>query len=124
MTAQNHRLAAPGQRQDEVLDFAATNRVKPRGRFIENDEVGVVDERLRQADAALHALGKFAHGAHVNLAQTDHFEQLFDPAVALFLAEMKKVSEKIERLARIEIAVKIRFLGQITDARLGLHVPR
>ena len=37
---------------------------------------------------------------------------------------MKQVAEKIQRLARIEVAIEIRFLRQITDARLGLHMPR
>jgi hypothetical protein len=37
---------------------------------------------------------------------------------------MKQIAEKIERLARVEVAVKIRFLRQIADARLRLHVAR
>src|ERR1051325_7432 len=37
---------------------------------------------------------------------------------------MKQVAEKIERLARVEVAVKIGFLRQIADARLGGHVTR
>ena len=37
---------------------------------------------------------------------------------------MEQVAEEIQRLARVEIAVEIRFLRQIADARLGLHVPR
>ena len=97
---------------------------RPDGRFVENDEVGIVDERLRQADAALHAFGKFADGPRARLAQADHFEQLFGAIVAFALLEMKQVAEKIQRLARVEVAVEIRFLRQITDARLGRHVAR
>ena len=116
MAAQNHRLAAPRQRDDEVLHLAAADGVKPGRRFVENHQVGVVDERLRQPDAALHALGKLAHGARPRLAQADHFEQLFGAAVAFAPADLKQVAEKIQRLARVEITVEIRFLRQIADA--------
>jgi len=51
------------------------------------------------------------------------FEQLFDPAGALVLAEMKKVSEKIERLTRVEVAVRM-IPRADNDARFGLHMPR
>ena len=37
---------------------------------------------------------------------------------------MKKISKKVQRLARTQVAVEIRFLRQIADARLGLHMAR
>ena len=39
------------------------------------------DERLREADSALHALGKLAHDTRAHLVQADHFKKLL---VALF----------------------------------------
>ena len=58
---------------------------RPGRRLVENDQVGIVDERLRQADAALHAFGKFAHRARPRLAQADHFQQLLRAIVAVAL---------------------------------------
>jgi hypothetical protein len=56
------------------------------------------------------------------LSQADHVKQLVG-ALAPFLGrEMKQVAKKIQRLVRVEIAVEIRFLRQIADARLGGHV--
>src|SRR5450755_4383521 len=37
---------------------------------------------------------------------------------------MEKIAKKIQRLARIEIAIQIRFLRQVTDARFRLHMTR
>ena len=85
MAAENHRLAAPRQSDDEILDLAAADGVEAGSRFVEDDEVGIVDERLRETDAALHALGEFAHRARARLAQADHFQQLLGPIVALAL---------------------------------------
>src|SRR6185437_7765100 len=82
------------------------------------------DERLGQADAALHAFRKFADGAHAGLVEADHFEQLFGAIFAFAFAQFKEVSEKVEGLAGIEIAIEIGFLRQITDARFSLHVAR
>ena len=39
-------------------------------------------------------------------------------------AGLKEVAEEIQGLARVEVAVEIRFLRQVTDARLGRYVPR
>jgi hypothetical protein len=94
-------------------------RIQAGGRFVENDQVRIVDERLGQADAALHAFGKFADGAHARLAEADHFEQLLGAIFALVGRQSKEIAEKIERLVRIEVAVEIRFFGQVTDHRLG-----
>ena len=37
---------------------------------------------------------------------------------------MKQVAKKIQRLARVEVAIQIGFLRQITDAHFGLHMTR
>ena len=94
MAAENHGLAAPRQRQNQILHFAAADRVEAGSRFVQDDEIRIIDQRLRQADAALHAFGKFAHRARPRLVQADHFQQLFRAIVALAFAQLKKVSER------------------------------
>ena len=124
MRAEDHRLAALRQRADEVLDLAASDRVESRGRFVEDDEVGIVDEGLREPDAALHALGELAHGARPRVAEADHLDELLRALLPVTGVEREEVAEEIERLARAEIAVEVALLGQVADARLGLHVAR
>ena len=84
VTRQDDRLAALGERENQILDFAAADRVEPGGRLVEDDQVGVVDERLRQADAALHALREFADVTPPGVVQPDHLDQLLG-ALAAFL---------------------------------------
>ena len=105
MTAQNHRLAASRQRDNQILHLATADRVETRRRLIENDQIGIVDERLCQTDAALHALGKFAHGARLRFDEADHFQKLLRTIVAVSFVEMEKISKKIQCLARVEVAV-------------------
>src|SRR3989442_4225676 len=104
MAAQDHRLAAPREREDEVLDLAAADGVEAGSWFVEDNEVGIIDERMRQADAALHALREFAHRPRARLAQADHFQQLLGAIVPLALVEVEQVAEEIQRLARVEVA--------------------
>ena len=124
MTAENHRFASAGQCEDEILHLATANRVQPRRRFIEDDEIRIVDERLRQPDAALHALGEFADRARARLRQSHHVQQLLRALLSFAGREVKEMPEEIQRLVRVEEAIQIRFLRQITDARLGGDVAR
>ena len=83
MAAQDYRLAAPRERNDQIFHLATANGIKAGGRFVENDEVGVIDERLCQSDAPLHAFGKFANGARLGFAEANHVEQLLCALAAL-----------------------------------------
>src|SRR5258707_7894804 len=103
MAAENHRLAEPGQRDNQILHLATANRIKAGGWLVQNHQIRIVDERLCESDAALHAFGKFAHRARARLAQADHVEQLLRSIVPVAFIELKKISKKIQRLARIEI---------------------
>jgi len=122
MAAEKDGLAAARQGQDQIFDFAATDGIEPGSRLIKDHQIGVIDERLRQADAPLHAFGELAHRPQPGLAQTHHFQQLFRPVVAIMAGQAKEVAEEVQRLAGIEVAIKIRFLRQVADASLGRHV--
>src|SRR5947208_7752589 len=99
MAAENDGLASAGQGDDEVLDFAATDGIETGSGFVKDDEIGIVDEGLGEADAALHAFGEFADGARASLAEADHFEQLFGATGAIAFVQVEKVAEEGERCA-------------------------
>ena len=124
MAAENHGLAASRQSENQIFHFTTANRVEASGGLIENDQVRIVDQRLGEADAALHAFGKFSDHARSHLIQSNHFQKLFRTGFAFSRREMKKVSEEINRLAGIQIAVEIRFFRQITDARFRRDMSR
>ena len=123
MAAQDHRLAAPRQRDNQILHLAAADGVEPGSRLVQDNQVRVVDQGLGQTNAALHAFGEFAHGPHSGLAQAHHFEQLLRALLAVALGQAEEVAKEIQRFPGIQIAIEIGFLRQIANARLGRHVP-
>ena len=110
MAAQNDSLATFGQGQNQIFDFATADGVESGGWFVQNDEVGIVDQGLGQANAALHPFGEFPHDPGADLAQTNHVQKLFVSFLALLSGQREKVAKKIERLVGIQKAVKVRFL--------------
>jgi len=50
------RLSLVAQRQDQVPHVSATERIEARHRLVEDQEIGISDQRLCQADALAHAL--------------------------------------------------------------------
>ena len=50
MRAEDDRVIA-GEALDQVARFVDLFRVEARGRLVENQYIGIVDDRLRQADA-------------------------------------------------------------------------
>ncbi len=61
--------------QDQRADVAAAQRIEPRHRLVEKEDLGIVDERLRNAHALHHALRVLAQ-LHAALgADADAVEQ-------------------------------------------------
>ena len=98
MTAQEDRLAPPRQRHDQVFDLATADGIQARSRLIQDHQIRIVDERLRQADAPLHAFGELAYRSRPRLAQAHHFEQLFGAVFALGPGQLKQIAEKVQCL--------------------------
>src|SRR5581483_5951273 len=59
MRAEKHRLALIAQTQDQIADLFAPDRIQARHGLIENDQLGIVNESLRESDPLQHALRKF-----------------------------------------------------------------
>ena len=115
-------LAAAGEGDDEVLDLATAEWVEACGGFVEDDEVGIVDQGLSDADAALHALGELADGAGTGLTEADHLDELFGALAPFGGVELEQGSEEVERLAGVEVAVEVGLLGEVADAGLDTDV--
>ena len=60
---------------------AAPERVEAGGRLVEEDELGVIEQRLRQADPLLHALAVLAQAPVRGLRELEPAEQLADLVV-------------------------------------------
>jgi len=97
-------------------ELAPRQGIQAGGGFVQNNQVGVIDQRLRQSDAALHAFGEFTHHPAPHLVESDHLQELFGATPALGVGQIKQAAEKVEGFAGVQIAVEIRFFGQIADA--------
>ena len=123
VAAEDYRFSAFGERHDQVFNLAATDRVQAGGGLVKNHQVGIVDQRLRQPNAPLHALGEFANHPGPNLTQTNHLQQLLVAALALGWREVKEVAKKIKCLVAVKKSVQVGLLGQVSDAGLGGDMP-
>ena len=84
VAGQDDRLALLAELADQLLDLGGADRVEARGRLVEQDQLGVVDQGLGQADPPLHALGVLAELAVLGArSEPDHVDQLADPLVPL-----------------------------------------
>src|SRR5690606_19309611 len=111
-------LAAAAELEDEILDLARADGIETGGGLIKDEQFGIVDERLGDADAAGHALGVLAHGAELDGGEADHVEQFIDAALALALREFEELAVIVQRLAGVEEGVEVGLFGQVADATL------
>ena len=108
---------------DQLEHVAPPERVEPGRRLVEKREHGVVDERLRELHALLHAGRVRAHRPVTLLEQADVPEQVRGPKPrrrAREAAQLGHVGEELRgRRARRQTIV----LGRVADARPVLDRP-
>ena len=90
----DHGLAHLFQPQDEVANLGRAERIDARGRFVEEKKIGIVDQRLRQADALEHALRIGAQGPLAAVLQADEIDQFLDPLFELGDRSRRKACRK------------------------------
>ncbi len=66
------------QVQDHLSELARADGVQPEGGFVEEEDVGVVQERARHVQALLHAARVTADVLVAASVQPDQFEQVGD----------------------------------------------
>ncbi len=64
--------------QDQVPQFMDALRVQPFGGFVEQDQVGLRQERLRQREPLAHPVAVHAHGIVDAFFQADEADRLLD----------------------------------------------
>ena len=83
---QQHRLAERAQRADHLPRRAPRGRVEARRRLVEEDEIGVADERDAEVEPALLAAGERLHARVALLVEPDELDHLVDVARLLVVA--------------------------------------
>ena len=91
--AEEHRAAFVAQPQNQRADVAPPQRIEPRHRFVEDDELGIVDERLRDPDALQHALRELPQRPPPLGADADLVEQAAGARAAVAHREAEQPRE-------------------------------
>ena len=124
MGRHDHRLAPPLEIDDEILHLAGADRIETAGRFDEQHQFRVVDQRLRHPDAACHALGIFLELPLFIAPQADHLDQRRSPTLPLLRRHVEEPAVEIERLFSVEKFVEVRFLGEVANPLVLRNVGR
>ena len=111
-----HLRPARADRVDEVPELAARQRIDAGRRLVEDEEVGIVDERAAEAELLLHAAGELAGRTGLELVHGGGGQEFGNAGSALLRALPEQAAEEIDVLEhaqrRIEIAPEaLRHVG-------------
>ena len=79
--AEEHRLPALAQLEDDVAHLALGNRVEAGSGLVQQKNLGVVHERLSNAHALEHAAGVFAQAAPPGMCHADQLQEFPDALI-------------------------------------------
>ena len=117
MGAHENRAALALQRLDHIADLGHASRIQARCGLVEDEEFGLVEERLRDCEALLHPLRELLDPVVRPLVQLDHLQDGL-AAVFDFLGRHASEASRIrERFDRREVAIELRRLNDRADAR-------
>ena len=111
--------AAGLQIADDVADQEAAERVQARRGLVEEDEVGVAEKGLGEADSLLHALAVLAQALIARLGELHPAEQSLQGLLERRAAEAQEAPVEPQQLAAAQPLVKGEVLGQVAHAGTG-----
>lgn len=100
--------------EDQVADVVRARGVYASGGLVEDEEAGVSDERLREADALEHAFGVAAEAAVVCVCKANGFKEMMSLVFEGGAGEAAEFSKKEECFQAGEVFVEVGILGQET----------
>src|SRR5690606_27278106 len=88
----------------------------------EDDQVGIVDQGLGEAQAPDHAFRILAQATPAGVAQADHLDELADALVQDLPGDAEDLAEEAQGLLGVEELVEVGLFRQVADAVLDLLV--
>jgi hypothetical protein len=99
------RLAHCLEFLEQSLDLDARARVEARRRFVQEQNLGVVDQRFGKAQALLHAAAEFLDVGVFLFGQRGQFEHVVNQAGPVNLGDAVRGGEKVQILPHLEVVV-------------------
>lgn len=119
MRRYNNRLTAGACDLHQMLpDIIPNQRIHTDRRLVENQQLGLVEQRRRQADASLLAAAQLAH-VTARIGQLQHLEQEPHASVHLRRRHAGHPAKVEKRLAHRKLTVQGELLRHVADARSG-----
>ncbi len=105
--------------RDQVPELAARERIDTRRRFVEDEQIRIVDQRAAQAELLLHAPGELARGALAEFVEARAAREIVDAALALGGVVSEELPEELQVLVDRERRVQVLAepLRHVGDAR-------
>ena len=110
-----------GQALDQVAGFIDLLGIEARCRLVENQHVGVVNDRLRQPDALAIAFGEFAQKLVPDIRHKAAFADVVDALLQLSAGQALELAHEAQIFGSLHLGIERRRLGQISDALLDLE---
>jgi hypothetical protein len=123
MRVEKHRSAARREPANDLTHVVAAHGVERRGRLVEEDQLGLAQQRGSQPEPLLHAFRERAHAILVALRQPDRLEGRGDLVVPARTRERRQLAVKGENFACGKPALVAEELRQVADVAPGLQVP-
>ena len=122
MGREKYRLAFLLELLHQVAHFAASERIQARHGLVEENQFGIMQNRLRDSGALQHALRKLAQLHALHIGQSHALQHFFHAALAIFAGNAGELSVVVEQFVRGQVVVEIRLLGKKSDLRFDFRV--
>ncbi len=112
---------------DQFPELPTRQRIDTGGRFVENEEIRIVDQRAAEADLLFHAAGKFSGRAVRERSKSRSLQQVGDTTLPFFPVLAEQAPEEIDVFEYRKRGVKVlaKALRHVGDPRAGaVAVPR
>src|SRR5205807_2167278 len=120
---EQHGGAALALGLDDLAHEPPAAGVEARSRLVQEDELGVAQERLRESDALQHALREMAQLLVAVWSEADQVQELRHARAQSCSGHSVEPAMQPEKLGGREPVVKAEVLGQEADLAAGLDVP-
>ena len=110
------RLAHRAELFEQRFHFEAGAGVEAAGGFVEDQDGRVVDERLGQAEALLHAAGEAVDEVVALVREVEQFEHVADDGFAAAAGDLVGDGEEVQKLPDLHAVVDAEVVGHVADA--------
>ena len=102
------------QGEDEIADVLASDGIEPAHRLVEDDDLGISDQRLREAEPLHHSLREAPDGAVGTSRKSNFFEQRFAAPGRLRAGEARELSREAQVFDSVQVLVKRGVLREVS----------